>query len=86
MIFDLLGSSNFVAAAGLAVVWLMLLLASTQIIGKILLVRVSKGNQRSFTRGEVFFLGFYLMGVIALSSLRPQLIAVLNRHPPLNLW
>ncbi|MBU6153059.1 MAG: hypothetical protein KGP28_02045 [Bdellovibrionales bacterium] len=86
MISDLLGASNFISAIGIAVVWLVMLIASTQIIGKVLLVRVSKENQRPFTPGEAFFLVFYLIGVITLSSLHPQLIAVLYRHPPLNLW
>jgi hypothetical protein len=86
MISDLLVASNPVAALGLALVWLMLVLASTQIIGKVILVRVSKENQRPFARGETVFLIFFLSGVIALSALRPQILAVLNRHLPGNLW
>jgi hypothetical protein len=86
MICDLLAVSNPIAALGMAMVWLVLLLASTQIIGKVLLARVSKENQRPFTYGEAFFLAFYLIGVVTLSSLRPQLLSVLNRHPPQNLW
>jgi hypothetical protein len=86
MIYDLLAVSNPIPALGMAMVWLVLLLASTQIIGKVLLVRVSKENQRPFTYGEAFFLAFYLIGVVTLSSLRPQLLSVLNRLPPQNLW
>ncbi len=86
MICDLLAVSNPIPAIGVAMVWLVLLLASTQIIGKILLVRVSKENQRPFTYGEVVFLAFYLIGAVMLSSLRPQILSVLNRHPPQNLW
>jgi hypothetical protein len=86
MICDLLAVSNPIPALGMAMVWLVLLLASIQIIGQVLLVRVSKENQRPFTYGEAFFLAFYLIGVVTLSSLRPQLLSVLNRHPPQNLW
>ncbi len=86
MISELLNVANPISAVGVAIVWLMLLLASIQIIGKIIRIRVSKENQRPFTFGEGFFLAFYLVGVVTLSALRPQLLSVLNRHPPLNLW
>jgi len=86
MIYDLLASSNGVAATLVGTIWLALFLASIQIIGKILLIRISKEVQRAPTAGEGFFLTLYLIGVIALSAFRPQILAVLNAHPPLNLW
>ena len=70
----------------LILLWFGITIASMQIIGKILLNRVSRGQVRKPHAGEVFFFGLYLVAVIALTAFREPLVALLNEHPPLNLW
>jgi len=86
MLQDLLSSGSALAAVAAALIWLLAVLGSIQFIGRVLLVRSSKENQRSFELGEAFFLAFYLIGMVTLSAFRLRIVSLLNAHPPLNLW
>ncbi|NDF15520.1 hypothetical protein EB061_09390, partial [bacterium] len=86
LIHEIIETGNFLAGILMVVVWFGVALGATQIIGKVLLVRVSGRERRQIHPGEVFFLVVFLVGVITLTTLQGQLIALLNEHPPLNLW
>jgi hypothetical protein len=86
LIHEIIENGNFLAGILMVVVWFGLVVSAMQIIGKVLLVRVSKQDQRKIHSGEAFFLALFLVGVISLTVFQGPLTALLNEHPPLNLW
>lgn len=86
LIHEIIETGNFIAGILMVVVWFGVALAAIQIIGKVLLVKVPQQDQRKIHPGEAFFLALFLVGVISLTVLQGPLTALLNEHPPLNLW
>jgi hypothetical protein len=86
LIHEIIETGNFLAGILMVVVWFGVALSAIQIIGKVLLVKVPQQDQRKIHPGEAFFLALFLVGVISLTALQGSLTALLNEHPPLNLW
>ncbi len=86
MIHDIVLGGNWVAGILMIVSWFGLVIASMQMLGKILLVRNGIQSRRPLYNSEYFFLGLYLVCVIALTAFRPGLVSLLNDHPISNLW
>ena len=86
LIHDAVSTGNLMAGILMFASWLILSVAITQMIGKVLLVRVAIAARRKFLFSEWFFLGMYLLCVISLTAFRPQVVSLLNDHPVLNLW
>lgn len=86
LIHDAVSSGNVTAGVLMFVSWFILSVAATQMIGKILLVKISANARRDIYSSELFFIGTYFVAVIGLTAFRPQLISLLNEHPILNLW
>lgn len=77
---------NLVAGILMIASWLGLTLGITRKISKVLLVRCPVTMRRRIYTSELFFAGFYLVCVIALTIFRVEFVALLNEHPVLNLW
>ena len=77
---------NLVAGILILGSWFVLSVAATQMMGKILLVRITSIAQRKMYSSELFLIGIYWVCVIYLTAFRPQVISFLNDHPILNLW
>lgn len=86
LIHDIVIGGNWVAGVLMIVSWFALVLAVIRMMGTVLLARNGAKELRALQRGEVFFIGLYLLCVIGLTLLRPDLYSLLKEHPLLNLW
>jgi hypothetical protein len=86
LIHEIIETGNLLAGVLMIVIWFGLSMASTQIIGKVLLSRRPHAEKRALFSGEVFFLCLYLIGIISLTAFHEQIVALLNEHPLSNLW
>ena len=86
IIKELIEARDFIAGAMVGLIWFGLGVATTQIIGKVLLVRIPADRKRAISSGDLFFLLLYAAGIIALTAFQGPLVSLLNDHPLLNLW
>jgi hypothetical protein len=86
MMKELIEAHDFVPGAIVGLIWFGLGVATIQIIGKVLLVRIPADRKRKASSGDLFFMTLYTGGIIALTAFQGPLISLLNDHPLLNLW
>jgi hypothetical protein len=86
MMKELIEARDFVAGFMVSVIWLGLAVATIQIIGKVLLIRIPADRKRKANSGDLFFLILYALGTLALTAFQGPLLSLLNDHPLLNLW
>jgi|GEM_PF-2078520 len=71
---------------GLGIVWLVLSISTIQMFAKVILIKNGRATYRKILSDEMICMGVYTVCVIALTALRPALIALLNDHPLPYLW